>query len=253
MPRRRFGRVGLAIDRLNPHPLHQSGDVEAPDLISLAGQKSLKHPAARERIIEMQFINPAHQRQSVGRDRPGQVIHAAPADPENLRLSAHRQVIVPVDHRFALGKSPAFPSAPDKKSRSSVSSPILACSVFTSIAGGLESGFVSAAKNPGSPFEKLRSPGRDLVRMDIELLGQFGQRLLALDSGQSHLRLEGRAVVPAWSLRHVFSCSRQPTPRSGRISTHPSCSDFPSQLSQSIEDGPRSPFMPGPGCMIMVR
>jgi hypothetical protein len=44
-------------------------------------------------------------------------IHAAPADPENLRLSAHRQVIVPVDHRFALGKSPALPSTPDKKSR----------------------------------------------------------------------------------------------------------------------------------------
>src|SRR5439155_26820214 len=82
---------------------------------------------------------------------PGLVIHAAPADPDNLRLSAHRQVIVPVDHRFALGKSPAFPSAPDKKSRSSVNSPILACSVFTSIAGGLESGFVSAPKTPAAP------------------------------------------------------------------------------------------------------
>src|ERR1700730_8698204 len=67
--------------------------------------------------------------------------------------------------------------------------------------------------------------------MYIELFGQFGQRLLALDSGQSHLRLEGRAMVPAWSLRHALSCSRQPTPRSGRISTYPACSDFPSQLS----------------------
>jgi transposase len=33
--------------------------------------------------------------------------------PENLRLSAHRQVIVPVDHRFALGKSPALPARRD--------------------------------------------------------------------------------------------------------------------------------------------
>src|SRR5450631_4118774 len=105
----------------------------------------------RKRIIEMQLVYPAHQRQIAGRDRPGQVIHAAPADPENLRLSGHRQVIVPVDHRFALGKSPAFPSAPDKKSRSSVNSPILACSVFTSIAGALESGFVSAPKTPAAP------------------------------------------------------------------------------------------------------
>jgi hypothetical protein len=33
----------------------------------------------------------------------------------------------------------------------------------------------------------LRFPGRDLVGMDIEDLRQFGQRLLALDGGQSHL------------------------------------------------------------------
>jgi hypothetical protein len=61
----------------------------------------------------MQFVFRAHQCQIVGRDRPG-VIHAAPADPENLRLTAHRQVIVPVDHRFALDM-PALPSAPSKK------------------------------------------------------------------------------------------------------------------------------------------
>jgi hypothetical protein len=61
----------------------------------------------------MQFVYRSHQRQILRRDRPG-VIHAAPADPENLRLTAHRQVIVPVDHRFALGM-PALPSAPSKK------------------------------------------------------------------------------------------------------------------------------------------
>src|SRR5436190_17344283 len=41
---------------------------------------------------------------------------------------------VHVDHRLALN-SPALLSAPSKKSFSSVSSPILACSVFTSTAG----------------------------------------------------------------------------------------------------------------------
>ncbi len=34
--------------------------------------------------------------------------------------------MVPIDHRLALGKRPATPSAPDKKSFSSVSSPIFA-------------------------------------------------------------------------------------------------------------------------------
>jgi len=41
--------------------------------------------------------------------------------------------VVAVDHRFALNK-PALPSAPDKKSFSSVNSPIFACSIFTSTA-----------------------------------------------------------------------------------------------------------------------
>src|SRR3954452_6895546 len=43
--------------------------------------------------------------------------------------------------------------------------------------------------------------------MDIELLGQFGQRLLAPHGGQSHLRFESRRVVPAGSSAHRLSCS----------------------------------------------
>src|SRR4051794_4066340 len=44
--------------------------------------------------------------------------------------------------------------------------------------------------------------------MDVELLRQLGQRLLALDGGQSHLCFESRAVIPARSSRHRLSCSR---------------------------------------------
>src|SRR3954463_3257509 len=43
--------------------------------------------------------------------------------------------------------------------------------------------------------------------MDIELLGQFGQRLLAPHGGQGHLRFEGRRMVPAGSSAHCLSCS----------------------------------------------
>ena len=70
--------------------------------------------------------NPAHLRQICSRNRSGLIIKTAPADPQNLRLTADQQIFAPVDHRFAIGDSPAFPSAPDKKSRSSVNSPILA-------------------------------------------------------------------------------------------------------------------------------
>jgi hypothetical protein len=40
----------------------------------------------------------------------------------------------------------------------------------------------------GAIWVDTETPGRDLVRMDIGLFGQFGQRLLALDSGQSTRR-----------------------------------------------------------------
>src|ERR1700756_3782613 len=60
---------------------------------------------------------------------------------------------------------------------------------------------------PGSPFEQLYLPLNDLIWMDIKLLGQFGQRLLPLDCGQSHFCLESRCVVPAWSFAHCLSCS----------------------------------------------
>jgi hypothetical protein len=101
-----------------------------------------------------------------------------------------------VDHRFALSK-PALPSAPSKKSFSSVSSPILAWSDFTSTVGRPE--------NPGSTFLKLRLPLRDLIGMNVEVLSQISDGAFAPDRGQSHFRLEGRCVVPAWSSGHCLS------------------------------------------------
>jgi hypothetical protein len=64
-----------------------------------------------------------------------------------------------VDHRFALGM-PGLPTALPKK-----------------------------LLTPGRPVEKLRLPTRDLVRMNVKLLGQLNQRLLALDGCQCNLRL----------------------------------------------------------------
>src|SRR4051794_21349456 len=48
--------------------------------------------------------------------------------------------------------------------------------------------------------------------MNVEMLRQIGQRLLALKGGQCHLRLEARCVVPARSSAHHLSC---PTPHRG--------------------------------------
>ncbi len=73
---------------------------------------------------------------------------------------------------------------------------------------GQEVGADAFAENPSSPFKELIPPSLDDIRVDIELRGKLCQRLLALHSGKRHLRLEGRAVVPAGSSRHGVSCSR---------------------------------------------
>ena len=66
-------------------------------------------------------------------------------------------------------------------------------------------GFCLGAKDARGTFQELRAPLRDLVGVNIELLRQLSQRPLALDGRQRHLRLEGRAVVPARSSRYGLS------------------------------------------------
>ena len=84
-----------------------------------------------------------------------------------------------VDHRLALN-GPALPSAPAKKSFSTVSSPIFAWRDFTSTAGAVSFALAAGpAKQPGGPLKQLGLPGGDLVGMDIVRLCQLGQRLLA--------------------------------------------------------------------------
>src|SRR5215213_11250842 len=96
---------------------------------------------------------------------------------------------------------------------------------------GRRSRFRLRTEHPGSPVQELSLPSRNLVGMNIELLGQFGQCLLALHGSQGHLRFECWRMVPAGSSAHRLSCSaailaavRQKT------STYPTCSKIPSQL-----------------------
>jgi hypothetical protein len=84
--------------------------------------------------------------------------------------------VLKVDHCFALS-NPALVSAPSKKSFSSISSPILACSDFTSTAGG-----APRVEHVRSPALKLCFPGRHLIGVNVEVLGQLSYRPVALDA-----------------------------------------------------------------------
>ena len=59
---------------------------------------------------------------SAVRHRPRQVIDAATADAQNLRLLGDRQIVLTVDHRFALS-NPALLSAPSKKLSTALHAP----------------------------------------------------------------------------------------------------------------------------------
>src|SRR4029077_12278099 len=106
----------------------------AADLAPLQSQQAAQHTRTGEGILQVQPIETLHDGEIGFRHRTWEVIDAAPTDPQSLSLLGERQIVLTVDHRFALS-NPALVSAPSKKSFSSVSSPILACSDFTSIAG----------------------------------------------------------------------------------------------------------------------
>ena len=134
MARFRLRRARSAIECFYPHPPHQRLYMTAADLAPLGGQQASQHPRAGEGKLQMQPVEPPHDGKVGLRHRPRQVVHAAAADIQSFRLLADRQVVCTVDHRLALN-SPALVSAPSKKSFSSVSSPILACSDFMSTLG----------------------------------------------------------------------------------------------------------------------
>ncbi|MGY3488041.1 hypothetical protein ACVW1C_005924 [Bradyrhizobium sp. USDA 4011] len=86
----------------------------AADLAPLGSQRASQHSRTGERELQMQPIKPSHCREIVGRHRARQIIDAATADLQNFRLPGDRQIVLTVDHRFALS-NPALVSAPSKK------------------------------------------------------------------------------------------------------------------------------------------
>src|ERR1700751_3083161 len=106
----------------------------AADLAPLQSQQAAQHTRTGERKLQVHPIETLHALEIGSRYRTRQIVHAAAADLQNLCLLGDRQIVFTVDHRFALSH-PALVSACSKKSFSSVSSPILACSDFTSTTG----------------------------------------------------------------------------------------------------------------------
>src|SRR3954454_4701724 len=104
----------MAIERLYPHPPHQRLHMPAADLAPLQSQQASQHTRTGEGELQVQPIQMPHDREVGGRHRARQIINAAAADLQNFRLLGDRQIVLTVDHRFALS-NPALVSAPSKK------------------------------------------------------------------------------------------------------------------------------------------
>ena len=130
---------GLAIQGVDTHPLHHGGYPAAPDWMPRPLEHLAQHSGLSERVLQMQFVDPAHQCQLVRRHRGSLVVRGRARQLQDLALPDNRQCVGSVDHRFALN-TPALVSAPSQQSCSSVSCPILAWSTLRSGSAALARG-----------------------------------------------------------------------------------------------------------------
>src|SRR5207237_2841867 len=89
---------------------------------ALGRQQTAQHPRPCEWDLQMQPVETPHDRKIGLRHRTRQIVDAAAADAQNLRLPGDRQIVLTVDHRFALS-NPALVSATSKKLISALHAP----------------------------------------------------------------------------------------------------------------------------------
>src|SRR5829696_1192396 len=143
-----------------------------------------------------------------------------------------------VDHRFALGHTPALPSACSKKSLTSVNSPILACRVFTSTGGAPVPALGSGPNTPAAPsrswaFHWVIWLGctSNCWASSARVFSPFtaAKATLALKAGEWFRRGRLLIVSPVWQPAWL---------RSGRNSTYPAVQIFRAssvvQLNQEL-------------------
>ena len=114
------------IDRLKPHQAHQPSGPASADPHALAAQVKCHPTGAVKRVLQEQLVDPPHQHERLRALPLRLVIERGAPDRQKTALPAEAQRrVVAHNHRAAL--RPAHrPDPRDKKSRSTISSPILA-------------------------------------------------------------------------------------------------------------------------------
>ncbi len=138
MPGRGFARARARNQRLDPHHPHQPPHPLAVDPTAFLVEFEGHSPRAVERKFEMQFVDAAHHGQIV---RPGDgrgAVDPRARHAQQRALAAHRQVLArPFDHRSSIGRAHR-PGLLAKKSRSTVSWPIVSARKFCRLLAHVE-------------------------------------------------------------------------------------------------------------------
>src|SRR5215471_19813282 len=96
--RLRCGGARTAIERFYPHAPHQRSYTPTADLAPLGSQQTSQHARTGEWVLQVQPIEPMHDRQLRLRHRPWQVVDTSTTDVESFCLFADRQIVFAVNH-----------------------------------------------------------------------------------------------------------------------------------------------------------
>ena len=228
MRRMPLAGVGLAIQGVDAHPLHQRGHAAATDRLPVALGYRAQPPAPCKRQIQMSFAESAHQCQIVRRHRAWLVGGRRACQFQNLALPHQRECVGSVDHPVALS-NPALVSALSKKIIFQRELPNLCVEDLEiwHVRRGLH-----AAKHVDDPRQHVQLLVHNLGGVHAKLCRQLRQHLAALERGESHLRIECRPMIASGSLHRLAPLVRPPSGASVKQGYHLAhCQNFLGPLS----------------------
>jgi hypothetical protein len=202
----------LQYGNFDTHPFHHFCDVQTARLDPFLRQQVPQHPSARKGTLHVQLIGPAPQFQVGVRERAGlamTLLRLIPSTPAwRLTLSFDLRSII-----FLRSATDPPCRARRAKNRSQRQLPDLRMQGLH-VDRRFRLGRGHGPEHACGAFKKLIAPLLDLIGVNVKILSQLDQGLLALDRRYSDLSLEGRArgsgaVVSSWSSpRSRQSCRR---------------------------------------------
>ena len=117
-------RPGLGMDRFEAHLAQQAHHAFAVHHLAFPSQHDRQFAAAIDGMLEVQFVEPAHQFQVLFALGAWLVVVGRPTDLQQFALASNTRLVLPLDQRSSSGDRPNCLHFFLSQSRSTVSWPI---------------------------------------------------------------------------------------------------------------------------------